>query len=86
MTFKSLHTYKCADGRTAEIVSPIIKVAGREDLLDVLFQFDTSSSVITFTSFLLSRLKRCRIETEHQEGPLLFYPGALPLCLHHEAD
>lgn len=33
MTFKPLHTYKCADGRTAKIVSPIIRVAGRPECL-----------------------------------------------------
>ena len=33
MTFKSLHTYRCADGRTAKIVSPITKVAGREECI-----------------------------------------------------
>jgi len=33
MTFKPLHTYKCADGRTAKIVSPISEVAGREECL-----------------------------------------------------
>ncbi len=40
MTFKSLHTYKCADGRTAEIVSPIIKVAGREECIVQYVTYD----------------------------------------------
>lgn len=40
MTFKSLHTYKCADGRTAEIVSPIIKVDGREECIVQYVTYD----------------------------------------------
>lgn len=33
MTFKPLHTYRCIDGRTAKIVSPITKVAGHEECI-----------------------------------------------------
>lgn len=40
MTFKSLHTYKCVDGRTAMIVSPIIKVAGREECIVQYVTYD----------------------------------------------
>lgn len=29
MTFRSLHTYKCEDGRTARIVSPIREIEGK---------------------------------------------------------
>lgn len=45
MTFKPLHTYRCADGRTAKIVSPISEVAGREECL-ILYAFYTHIAVI----------------------------------------